>query len=658
MPLGPDSWCLPGDWPRHKLRAYGRLAGVPGGAEYRRLLNFLSKNAAQGERELLNVTSVPPFAQVPSIVNRRIRAASDNASTFGNRLKSFTAADANSSGSWTINQRPEVVHQPVYGTPQPIQQLISEPVPQPLDELREPPRFEPPITPAPFARLSESLRPMRPADLLDFAPYSDIEMSITFEPMSSQYVEEAMQTDFAVSINDHDFSVHDDASSVNDFLTSLTASQAACQPTILNAEVPANIVERVAAEAQTEDNQFVSHLSVLLNEWFDKENSESPEDLKPAPRGLETPEMRRERIYALLKKPVEKRESKRLMQKLGDAFEASAESRNQQDAGVRGWERRLAAGIDEKNGLSKAARMAALPGSDPEANLGSSASLNRSADPSLDFSGQDNRGVPRPACSGKTARNTAPEARRRNRNREAHETTRHVSFLPNGMRKEESGDGSFILKDAVGRVTEARSHDGVIMSFSYDNRGHLKSFVRSDVTGKIHTTGVKDKHGVIVRDEHGSLRAQGDSMTVDTNGCVSIRKFDGQFWSLDVQRGIHIERRILEDGNGNWNCLTALLTCDGFRMVTRFQKLQENKRESYRKYGDWLGSTECSKFRFYGRDGSMIEFENDEDLEALRPSRIWSAGTRSVEREWVGRRQAGTAWDAVHRYVSQYLSAL
>ena len=654
MPLGPDSWCLPGDWPRHKLRAYGRLTGVPGGAEYRRLLNFLSKNAALGERELLNVTSVPQFAQVPSIVNRRIRSASESSVPSGNRLKSFTQADANSSGSWTINQRAEfapaeIAHQqPVYSTPQPIQELFSGPVPQPLDQLREPPCFEPPITPAPFARLSAALKSQGPADLLDFAPCSDIEMSITFEPMSSDYVEEAMQTDFAVSINDHDFSVGDDASSVNDFLTSLTASQVRCEPTLLNPDVPANIVQRVAAEAKTEDNEFVSHLSVLLNEWFDKEHAEPPEDLKPAPRGLETPEMRRERIYALLKKPVEKLESKRLMQKLGDAFEVS-EPRSRRDAGATD----ARSGLPAEDGRSKAGR---IPG--PGTSIQSNASVNLSADPSLDFSGLDNRAVPRPACAGKTSRSTPSEARRRNRNREAHETTRHVSFLPNGIRKEESGDGSFILKDAVGRVTEARSHDGVIMSFSYDNRGHLKSFVRSDVTGKIHTTGVKDKHGVIVRDEHGSLRAQGDSMTVDTNGCVSIRKFDGQFWSLDVQRGIHIERRILEDVNGNWNCLTALLTCDGFRMVTRFQKLQENKRESYRKYGDWLGSSECSKFRFYGRDGSMIEFENDEDLEALRPSRIWSAGTRSVDREWIGRRQAGTAWDAVHRYVSQYLSAL
>lgn len=261
------------------------------------------------------------------------------------------------------------------------------------------------------------------------------------------------------------------------------------------------------------------------------------------------------------------------------------------------------------------------------------------------------------------AADETPEARRDQRSsvRESKQSRKNQPTtvpLRNGMRKEVFRDGSFVVKDAVGRVTEAHSHEGAVISYSYDDGGRLKSFVRADSKGQIHTTGVKDRHGVVVRDDHGAVRAQGDSMTVDSNGCVSIRKFDGQFWSLDVLRGIHIERRILEDVGGGWNCLTALLTSDGFRMVTRFQRLQENKRESYRKYGDWLGSEEASKFRFYGRDGSMIQFDNDEDLEALRPSRIWSAGSRPVEREWVGRRQAGTAWEAVHRYISQYLSAL
>lgn len=386
--------------------------------------------------------------------------------------------------------------------------------------------------------------------VLNFAPDYEVDLAITFQPMS---VDEAPDASVEESSIPTDFSV------------------------------------------ENRDGQFLSQISLLLNDWFDKENSDANEDAEPL-QGLDTREKRRERTYAMLKKAAQDRlESKRLMERLGDATA-------DQSAKLR----------DELSNLSE-------------------------------------RRGPRERASGPPSSDGVRRSRQRDR---------QVSFLPNGMRKEESGDGSFVLKDAVGRVTEVRSHDGSIMSFSYDNRGHLYSFVRSDLAGKIHTTGVKDRHGVIVRDEHGSVRAQGDSITVDANGCVSIHKFDGQFWSLDVLRGIHIERRILEDVSGNWNCLTALLTSDGFRMVTRFQRLQENKRESYRKFGDWLGSTKCSKFRFYGRDGSMIEFENDEDVQALRPSRIWSAGSRRVDREWVGRRQAGTAWEAVHRYISQYLSAL
>jgi len=57
--------------------------------------------------------------------------------------------------------------------------------------------------------------------------------------------------------------------------------------------------------------------------------------------------------------------------------------------------------------------------------------------------------------------------------------------MPGGMRREVYRDGSFIVKDAVGRVTEARAEDGATMSCSYDEKGHFKSFVRSDSKGKI-----------------------------------------------------------------------------------------------------------------------------------------------------------------------------
>jgi YD repeat-containing protein len=788
MSLGPDSWCLPGSLPRHKLRAYGRIAGVSGGAEYRRLLNFLSKHASQGERELLNVTVVPNFAQVPQIVNRRIRSVAGDrlitrsetpsnlsqnsdfspgpASTGSNSFNPTASAGWNTMNSVASNNS-----RPVQDDTQPMRELgEASPFGEPSNHgevtlVGEVPPFVIPLAQQ-MREPSQRVGPLE-ANNLSFAPGS-VELSIT---MSDVQMDFSVSDGPPISRGDSSFSqaawpsaesdrrvtgrlrralaraqrtadrqatyqrlcaameyeslCSDEYSSgfspsadvplsrlgeqrspeelkkqieqlnqlIPDQLLSPPISSEPSPP--LHSDVPSEIVERVAG-VQNEDSQFLGHLSTLLNQWFDKENLEAQEEPEPAPQGLET---RRERTYAMLKKAAaEKLESKRLMERLSNVSEdadglddggnsdgaggsnlpGSSNSKATDDRAVepnsssRSGKPDSVTGSQDQNSRNKVrAESPSLPtsrwsGNSNQDNQNSSPQQH----PNSQYSNsQDlnprNRNSRRPQRLNASSSNmdrqhpNYAESRRRARNKDArHEGARQVSALPNGMRKEELGDGSYVLKDAVGRVTETRSHDGAIMSFTYDNRGHLKSFVRSDLSGKIHTTGLKDRHGVIVRDEHGSLRAQGDSMTVDSNGCVSIRKFDGQFWSLDVLRGIHIERRILEDAKGNWNCLTALLTCDGFRMVTRFQKLQENKRESYRKYGDWLGSLESSKFRFYGRDGSMIEFENDEDLEALRPSRIWVAGSRSVDREWVGRRQAGTAWDAVHRYISQYLSAL
>lgn len=226
--------------------------------------------------------------------------------------------------------------------------------------------------------------------------------------------------------------------------------------------------------------------------------------------------------------------------------------------------------------------------------------------------------------------------------------------MNNGTRKEVFPNNASVTKDALGRVKEVRSQEGIRIQFGYDSKGHLVSFVRSLPSGRVHSRASKDRHGVVVRDERGRVKAQGDNIAVDPRGCVSIRKLDGQFWCVDLVRGIHIERRILEDMNGSWHSLTALMAYDGFRMATRFQALNQ----SYRRFGDWLAPSSQGTFRFYGRDGSMIEFESDADLQNLRPQRVESKGAIRVEPELAGKRQARTAWDAVHEYTSLYLSTL
>jgi hypothetical protein len=552
MSLEHDGLCLPVDYPRHKLRAYGRVIRTPGGAEYRRLLNFLSKSASQGERAILDTTSVPKFAQVPSIVNRRFRSNSAQ---------------------------------------EPTRHTIT--VPQTQTNF-EPARKS-------FARPDSEFDPNQTNfDPCDFAAGRELEelpFSITIDESLAQYVPaiQHVQTiqhfEFEQAANSSQFSVECLEGAPDAGLAQLMAKvqqQNEVHPSDRAAEL---IAQNPAVEK--EDGEFLSHLALLLNEWFDRESLEQAEEAEDEPQE----DVHAKRREALLRNHRSKKESEQK--------------------------------IDfNSNG-----------------NLAISANVR-------DMRESDGRGV-KEIVAEKEA-----ELRRRSKDPRKQALTHTIVPMPNGMRREVYRDGSFIVKDAVGRVTEAWAADGATVSCNYDEKGHFKSFVRSDAKGKICTTGVKDRHGVVVADENNAVRAQGDSMTVDSNGCISIRKFDGQFWSLDVMRGIHIERRILEDANGNWNSLTALLTSDGFRMVTRFQRLQETRRENYRRYGDWLASSESSKFRFYGRDGSMIQFDSDEDLAGLRPSRIWPAGSRPVEREWIGRRQAGTAWEAVHRYIAEYLSAL
>lgn len=627
MSLEPDGLCLPGDWPRHKLRAYGRMVRTPDGAEYRRLLNFLSKSASQGERALLATTVVPKFAQVPSIFNRRRRAQADRQEAvhkFSHRSGDKTS-HANQSpqvnfdpGSFEPQQNfaPQQTQRgsgPQQSFSQQSSELSSSPKSssQQSSELRQSSSRQSSNLQQSFS--PQSFAPQQGVELHHFGPRatSDGQLISTknlaaFQPFVEQKIslleEELDDLPFSITFDDAlsaSLPPVPQVQTVENFdlgaetAVDVGAETAADVPKISDTEydtaVKSKTAELIAKSpvADNEDAQFISHLELLLNEWFDKEHHEAPEeDDDDSPSDFHA-----KRREALIRNQKLKREA--------------AQSSQQMTKG----------------------------------NLAVSFGTNQPP--------QEEQPVRK-------------EAQFRLKNREARrqELTHTIVPLPNGMRREVYNDGAFIIKDAVGRVTEVRGSDGANMSLSFDEKGHFKSFVRSDSRGKIYTTGIKDKHGVVVRDEHGAVRAQGDSMTVDSTGCVSIRKYDGQFWSLDVMRGIHIERRILEDADGGWTSLTALLTSDGFRMVTRFQKLQESKRENYRRYGDWLAGTEGNKFRFYGRDGSMIQFDSDEDLEGLRPSRIWPAGSRHVEREWIGKRQAGTAWEAVHRYIAQYLSAL
>ncbi|CAN5373347.1 hypothetical protein BH10CYA1_BH10CYA1_20330 [soil metagenome] len=231
-----------------------------------------------------------------------------------------------------------------------------------------------------------------------------------------------------------------------------------------------------------------------------------------------------------------------------------------------------------------------------------------------------------------------------------------IACLPGGERVERFDNGAELKKDALGRVRHIRSGLGVSIAVAYDSEGQPQGFVRSDRHGQMHSIGERDRHGVVVRDIEGRVRAAGESMSVDPSGCLSVRRFDGQFWSLDLVKELHIERRSIVGRDGSWNFLTALFTSDGFRMMTRFQSLQCEDGVAGDRF-QWLAAEPSGTFRFYGRDGSVIEFEGEDHLTLRKPQKVWAPGSRAIDPIFRGHHQAGTAWDSVQEYITSYLSA-
>ncbi|HNH76251.1 MAG TPA: hypothetical protein PLF23_20860, partial [Candidatus Obscuribacter sp.] len=137
------------------------------------------------------------------------------------------------------------------------------------------------------------------------------------------------------------------------------------------------------------------------------------------------------------------------------------------------------------------------------------------------------------------------------------------------------------------------------------------------------------------------------------------------YWSLDLVRSVHIERRLLADEFGKWVSMTALFSADGFRMATRFSPVDVEQVKGSQSGGGTVYGVELVKphlrsghgrYRFYGRDGSVIEFCSDRDLEQLKPSGVMPPGSRPVVDKHWGRRQAGTAWESLREYLSNYLT--
>lgn len=222
--------------------------------------------------------------------------------------------------------------------------------------------------------------------------------------------------------------------------------------------------------------------------------------------------------------------------------------------------------------------------------------------------------------------------------------TPKMEMLAAGRRMESLENGAQIVKDSLGRVIEVRSPLGPVLRTRYDENGHLRFFVRTDQDGNIQSYGESDKQGVVVHDPEGRVRAAGESMAIDRVGRLSIVRKDGQFWSIDLARGFHVERRQMVDEDGLWKALTAVFAYDGFRMVTRFQSMTPDTETGAHKVVK-------EEIRLYGRDGSCAQFDSEESIEELRPCRVWPPASRAVEKQYRNRWQAGTAWQAVREYL-------
>lgn len=614
--------------PRHRIRAYGRVVKASGEAEYKRFLDFLAaststekttllsnQNSQQHEPRYAMPQRVPVQAAAPIV--RHSRGYDHSNDVAANGVINF-APDAHSAR--ILAGESEQITNQLAGE---LSTAFAPPASSPQYPAGQHPAGQSQKGPNALVQTGSAQTRFTTHLAADFAS----QMAAEFQKTAVESDQIPMSALAAlVEPGEHVFTI-ESVSVLEDPLLPSQVIGAASYQKAESSSVPSSYkagqfdasdpLSLNPAARVSEPEQFISQAANMLEEWFGKRGSGDDDEASDDNELVD-----------------------------GPAFS----SRNADSNGSVGSTGATSGAIPTGAPGSTANGAPGTVASAPASNPGSLISrLSRISQQELNAIREAT------APRQKAPRRTPPSRSARGQGRK-HWLRPSLIPMDNGNRKELYASGAAIVKDAVGRVCEVSAANGASITFTYDPEGHLNGFVRTNVSGKVHSTGGRDKHGVVVRDTDGRVRAQGESMSVDPRGCLSIRRFDGQFWCVDLVRGIHLERRILQDLDGQWNSLTALLTSDGFRMVTRFQKLADTT-ESYRRYGDWL-SSETSKFRFYGRDGSVIQFDSDEDLQSLRPSKIWPPGSRPIDEEWQGIRQAGTAWDSVHQYVSQYLSTL
>jgi len=213
------------------------------------------------------------------------------------------------------------------------------------------------------------------------------------------------------------------------------------------------------------------------------------------------------------------------------------------------------------------------------------------------------------------------------------------------FRYEDTSQGARIIKDPLGRVLYVKSPRDIALSYTYDQAGRLVYWMKTDGAGHVHAIGecvydnlIENKDRIVtVRDGMGRIVSQGHSASVAPDGTLTVRRLDGQYWSVDIIRELSIERRAIDRSDVNWNFVTALMAEDGFRITSKFQALHTN---------------DTTKFRFYGRDGSVVQFDSEDSLMAKKPDNAYPAGSRDIHQQFSYHdgKKARTAWDAVYEY--------
>jgi hypothetical protein len=206
--------------------------------------------------------------------------------------------------------------------------------------------------------------------------------------------------------------------------------------------------------------------------------------------------------------------------------------------------------------------------------------------------------------------------------------------------------GARIKKNKLGQIVEISSPLGQQIAFEHSPQGVLKSFTRLFSSSKVHSVGALEQDRVVVKDGEGEVILVGESMTVSPSGCLIIRGSKEEFSCVDLMRGMYTERRYIRRRSGVLVSLTAVFAFDGFRMVTAFQSIPDESDQS-NKSSQYSQAVPENCWRFYGRDGSMIEFDSYEKFKLRQPSYTRSAETKAITSTFQGRAQGHTAWDSV-----------